>query len=148
MAIKIVPLRSADIFELKDKGVLGFYGNYVNDSGLLALEDNPYSMTIITADTEEVIACGGCVEVWENRGHLWFVVDQELATKNSIAIHNAVLRYISVLPFNRVEAVVEAKFKKANRWMELLKFKREGLLEAYDISGADMIMYAKIKGAK
>lgn len=142
--IKVVPLRSQDIFELKDRGVLGFYGNYVTDSGLLALEDNPHSMTILTED-EQVIACGGCLEVWENRGHLWMCVDHDLATKNSIRIHNAVLRYVSVLPYRRVEAVVDAKFTKANRWMELLKFKREGLLHRYDVTGADMIMYSRIK---
>ena len=141
--ITAVPFRSSDFIVMKEKNALSLYGNYANEESLFALEDNPYSTTLID-ENKEVIAIGGAIEVWENRAHLWFIIDPN-AKQQFFKIHNAVNRYIAALPFRRVEAIVEVDFVQGNRWMPLLKFEREGLLRRYGIDGKDMIMYSRIK---
>lgn len=141
--VTAVPFRSSDFVVLRDKNALSIYGSYANEESLFTLEDNPYSTTLID-ENNNVLAIGGAIEVWENRAHLWFIIDPE-ARKHFVRIHNAVNRYIAALPFRRVEAIVDADFVEGNRWMPLLKFQREGLLRAYGIDGKDMVMYSRIK---
>ncbi len=94
----------------------------------------------------EVIGCGGCVEIWENRAQAWMLIGQ-VAGRNMMGIHRAVNGFLLAAPWKRIEASVDVGFEPGQRWLELLGFYNETPqpMKAYRPNGGDSYLYARIK---
>lgn len=93
----------------------------------------------------EVLLVGGVTEYWTNRGEVWAVLNQN-CKKNFLAMHNAVKRYLDVIPIRRIEASVLCEFEAGHRWVRTLGFTKEAdKLRAYRLDGKDVSLYAKVR---
>lgn len=106
------------------------------------LADSPFAFTGLVGD--EVIACAGVHELWENRGVAWALLSEN-AGPHFRSIHRAVSGFLTQAPWRRVEMMVEAGFEQAHRWAQMLGMQQEGLMRAYSPTGTDYFIYARIK---
>jgi hypothetical protein len=91
-----------------------------------------------------VIVCGGVVPFAPWHGTLWAILAQE-AGRHMLEVHRAVGRFLDAQRYRRLEASVPQNFPAACRWLELLHFHPEGVLEAYGEDGQDHLRYARIR---
>lgn len=103
---------------------------------------NGLSYAAVEGDT--VLVCAGLLPMWEGRAEAWALMGADLK-RNFVAIHNAAQRFLSVADFRRIEAVVDAEFCSARKWIERLGFEYEGPARAYTPDGRDCIRYAKVR---
>lgn len=104
--------------------------------------DTEVSFTAI--DGDKIIACGGLVEMWENRGLAWMVLS-DIAKNYMLQLTRAIMRYLRVAKYRRIETAVRSNFLEGHRWADLLGFKYEGTMRGYGISGDDYDLYARVK---
>ena len=93
----------------------------------------------------EIIVVGGLEPVWNDRA-IAFAFMFANAGPHFLTIHRAVKSFLDQAPFRRIEATIDVGFKAGARWMKMLGFELEGLMKAYRPDGADMLLYAKVKG--
>lgn len=95
----------------------------------------------------QIIGCGGCVEIWDNRAQVWALVDQS-AGRHMVGVHKAVAGFLLAAPWKRIEAAVDVGFEAGRRWIELLGFTNEtpaAPMRAYRPDGGNCWLYAKVK---
>lgn len=92
-----------------------------------------------------VIACGGCVEVWNNRAVLWALISKD-AGRSMVGIHKAVVGYLSASKYKRIEAWVDEGFEPGIRWLELLGFNCETPLpmRGFRPDGGSCFLFSKV----
>jgi|DEB0MinimDraft_12_1074336.scaffolds.fasta_scaffold67483_2 RimJ/RimL family protein N-acetyltransferase len=91
-----------------------------------------------------VLGCAGLVKQWENRAIAWSLLSGDIGN-DFISIHKAVMRFLKLSEYNRIEAFVDANFEQGHRWIEMLGFKREGYMEQFNPDGGDAMLYARLK---
>lgn len=94
----------------------------------------------------EVLACAGIADVWEGRGIAWALVG-ERAGRHMLAIHRAVSGFLIQAPYRRIEAMVDAGFDEAHRWIKLLGFQCETPdgMRGFTPDGRDSFLYSRVK---
>ena len=92
----------------------------------------------------KVIACAGVLPLWENRGHAWALLNDNIKT-NFVSIHRATARFLDTCRMNRIETHVDKDFGCALRWMEMLGFECEGTMRKYTSDGRDAYMFARVR---
>lgn len=92
---------------------------------------------------DQVIACIGLFEMWENRAYAWGLIAKE-AGPHFIHITKAVLRAMEMHQFRRIETAVLCNFTQGHRWARLLGFKHEGTMKSYTPTGEDCELYARV----
>lgn len=98
--------------------------------------------TAFVGDTP--IACAGLMDIWPGRAMAWSYL-AESAGPHLIAVTRAVRTFLDLKAPRRTELYVDAGFEPGYRWAELLGFKREGYLEAFESDGRDQVLYARIR---
>jgi hypothetical protein len=93
---------------------------------------------------DEVLACMGLVQQWENRAIAWGLISKE-AGPHFITITKAVFRTMELHRFRRIETSVRTNFEEGHRWARMLGFKREGTMTAFTPDGTDCDLYARVK---
>ena len=97
-------------------------------------------------DGDRVIACSGCVEIWDNRAMAWALISKD-AGRHMVGIHKAVAGYLSAAKYKRIEAWVDEGFEPGMRWLELLGFTRETPLPMRGVrpDGGSCFLFSKVK---
>lgn len=97
-------------------------------------------------DGDRVIACSGCVEIWDNRAMAWALVSKD-AGRHMLGVHRAVSGFLSAAKWRRIEATVDVGFDAGMRWMALLGFHQETRepMRAYRPDGGDCYLFARVK---
>ena len=91
-----------------------------------------------------IIACGGIVELWDNRGMIWSLIAKGRPSE-FIAVHRAARRMLDACRFRRVEAYVDEGFEQGCRWMEMLGFDLETPFPMRAFAGErDCYLYARV----
>jgi len=106
-----------------------------------ALEIPNFAYTAIKND--RVLACAGVLPIWEGRGEAWAMLAADIGT-DFVFIHNATRKYLRECGIRRIEAVVDAQFRQAKRWVMTLGFEYEGWMKAYTPDGRDCIRFARV----
>jgi hypothetical protein len=95
-------------------------------------------------DGEEVLMIAGLVPQWTNRAIAWTLISKN-AGRHFVEMHRYVENFLNNSEFRRIESMVDVGFVAGHRWMQMLGFEVEGYMRAYQPSGADMVLYARIK---
>lgn len=103
-----------------------------------------YSYTAL--DGDRVIACAGLAPQWEGRAIAWAYLANDLGALAMMKVHQAVLRFLEVAPFDRIEATVDLEFGPGHRWMRMLGFTVEAPhMPKYRPDGGDSSLYARVR---
>lgn len=139
------PWRDGDFRDLQLQSAQNYLHEIVPD-GVIDLSPLAEHHLAFTALADgKVVAIGGVEPIWQDRA-LAFMFVSEDAGKHFRSIHKAVKRFLDEAPFKRIEANIDIGFKEGARWMKLLGFELEGYMRAYRPDGADMLLYARVKG--
>ena len=97
-------------------------------------------------DGDRVIACSGCMEIWDNRAMAWALVSKD-AGRHMLGVHKAVAGFLAGAKWRRIEASVDVGFEAGMRWMTMLGFKQETPepMRAYRPDGGDSYLFARVR---
>lgn len=97
-------------------------------------------------DGDRVIACSGCVEIWDNRAMAWALISKD-AGRHMVGVHKAVAGFLAGAKWRRIEATVDVGFGAGMRWMAMLGFVLETPepMRAYRPDGGDCYLFARVK---
>lgn len=76
-------------------------------------------------DGDTLLGCGGVVEFGKHRAEVWALLSESIGP-HMRAVTRAVNGWLSVCPYQRVEANVATHFIAGRRWIRLLGFEQEG----------------------
>jgi hypothetical protein len=93
-------------------------------------------------DGDQIIGCAGVIVQEGGCGTLWAFCAVAARTR-IIRMHRGLERLISIVPLRRLEASARVDFAPACRWLELLKFEREGIMRKFGPDGSDHVRYAR-----
>ena len=98
-------------------------------------------------DQNNIIACGGIVELWAGHGDAWFF-GTEHVPKHIKSVVKTLRKSIEIVAeqknYKRVSTHVLADWDEAVRFIEFLKFEREGFHPKYGPNETDYYSYARI----
>ncbi len=141
--IAVVAFKPAHLDQLVLQEAQEYFGAEIARPGYgEMLRDRGQAFTAMAGG--EVIGCGGCIEVWDNRAAIWALVGKN-AGRNMVSIHRAVSGFLLAAPWRRVEAAVDVGFEAGMRWIEMLGFQREAVMRAYRPDGGDSYLFARVK---
>jgi hypothetical protein len=99
-------------------------------------------------DEDLIIASGGIAVAWSGLGEAWLLPSvyvrkypKAVFSISAGFIANVIKKY----SLRRVQATIRAEDVVSIRWINALKFKREGLLSKFGPGGEDHYMYARIE---
>ncbi len=98
---------------------------------------------------DTTMICAGVLPIWKGRWEAWAAISSEVRKREMLWIHRNVLKFLDNVQscepeiYCRIETTARADQPEAQRWLELLGFRREGRLRCYDASGIDHIQYAR-----
>jgi len=92
---------------------------------------------------DKVIAYGGVINMWEGVGHAWMVTS-DLIKKYPKDITRAGIEVLKSFNFHRIQTAVYEGFHEAVKWIEILGFKRECLMEHYGPDKANYYLYVRM----
>ena len=96
-------------------------------------------------DSDGVVqACMGMDEQWPGRALCWALLSADLRHL-MLPISVRARRVFDESGYRRLEAYVDPTFAEAIRWVELLGFKREGLMKKFTPEGDDQLLYARTR---
>lgn len=110
--------------------------------GAFASLPKPHGPAVTAFDGDRVIICGGIREDRPKFGTCWALMAAD-SGRHMVFLHRAVQRFVTMQTWMRLEATVEADFKPACRWVELLGFEFEGRMKRYGLNGEDHLRYAR-----
>ena len=97
---------------------------------------------------DEPVACGGIVLLWPGVGEAWTFAGAGL-DRSGLAFHRAVTAELETIcrqhRLHRVQAACHANHKQGRRWLNLLGFREEGLMQFYGPHGHDFIRFARVR---
>lgn len=94
-----------------------------------------------------LVGCGGIIPIWDGVAECWLVGGWRLGTHRLSAVRAltaTLARQVKEQQLRRLQAVVRADWDEAVRFVEFLRFQREGLLRGYGPDGSDHYVYARI----
>lgn len=139
------PWRDGDFRNLELQSAQDYLLEIVPDGGIDLSPLVPHGLAWTGLVDDEVVAIGGVEPIWKDRA-LAFMFISSTAGPHFRSIHRHVYRFLENVPFRRVEANVDIGFSEGARWMKMLGFELEGYMRAYRPDGADMLLYARVKG--
>ena len=94
-----------------------------------------------------LVGWGGIIPIWDGVAECWLVGGWRLGTHRLSAVRAltaTLARQVKEQQLRRLQAVVRADWDEAVRFVEFLRFQREGLLRGYGPDGSDHYVYARI----
>ena len=94
-----------------------------------------------------LVGCGGIIPIWDGVAECWLVGGWRLGTHRLSAVRAltaTLARQVKEQQLRRLQAVVRADWDEAVRFVEFLRFQREGLLRGFGPDGSDHYVYARI----
>jgi RimJ/RimL family protein N-acetyltransferase len=92
----------------------------------------------------EIIASLGITPQWENRAVAWGLIGKK-ARRHFVPLTKAIMRFLDLCEYRRIETPVDVGFEQGDRWAEMLGFEREGTMRAFMPDGRDCHLYARVK---
>lgn len=138
--MRIEPYRPEHLQRIKLQATQQWCRPMLSDEFLLELQELD-GYTAFVGD--EPVACAGTMHAWEGRHMAWSFISEK-AGPHMLGITRAVMRYLELKRFRRVEAYVDPDFEAGHRWIKRLGFKREGLLEAFLPDGRSQVLYSRV----
>lgn len=137
----VVPFEAVHFARLEPQAVQQWAKEHHGD---MRVAEGPHAITVMQ-DGQPVL-CGGAVEIWTGRAHLWSMLSSKASAANFLGIHRHVTGFLDGLPFRRLEAAVDVDFEAGHRWMRLLGFTCEApRMRAYEVDGHDSALYARVR---
>ena len=84
-------------------------------------------------------------EAWPGRMQIGMYLGKPLTSRDMVWAYRSMLWGLEPIKSRRIEFTVTPCFKAGHRLAEMLGFKREGLMTAYDPLGNDAVLYARIQ---
>lgn len=139
--IDLVPARPemAREFNLQPDQVA--LGQFADEQTLATAISNGIAMAAV--EDGRVLAIGGIVEMWPDRGSAWGLLTPGLARVMPV-LHRVVWRVVDNSPLARIEAQVAVGHEAGQRWIHMLGFQHEGVMRAY-WNGQDYDLFARVK---
>ena len=95
---------------------------------------------------DHLLGCGGVVEFGKHRAEVWALLSKDIGPHMK-AVTRAVRGWLSVCPYQRVEANVATHFDAGQRWIRLLGFQQEGVEKrAFFADGRSALHFVRFKG--
>lgn len=132
--------RHIDAMNIQDEQewVMDVYGK----ADFVALE-GPHAHTLFRDGVP--IVCCGAFELSKVRGSCWAVLSNSIGSRAFREVHARGKRFLSTLPWRRLEAVVAVDFDAGHRWVRALGFQLEApCMKAYELDGTNCALYAKV----
>jgi hypothetical protein len=141
--VRVEPFQPFHLDILRAQGVQGSQLLEVSqvpaNSANLKKPDGP---AVTAFDGNRILVCGGIATMGPKRGACWALLAAD-SGRHMLALHRAVGRFITLQPWQRLEATVEKGFGAGCRWVELLGFEFEGEMKAYGTHGETHLRYAR-----
>jgi hypothetical protein len=142
--IYVVPFEADDFRRLRVQHDQAWLTKYATVEKLKTLE-GPYSGTLMKDG--KPIACAGALPYWEGRALVWSFLGDDLSVSDLLRIAREAKRFLTGLPFRRLEASVAKDFVKGHQFIRMLGFDMETPLQkCFQIDGSDTVGYVRIKG--
>jgi RimJ/RimL family protein N-acetyltransferase len=110
---------------------------------IYALLANSPAYTAI--DGDEILACAGVIEVAPGRAAAWAYISSDVGSRMKF-VTKAVLRFLNIAQYRRIEMDVDCDFPQAHRWAKLLGFTLEcERRKSFTPDGRDCALYARVK---
>lgn len=143
-SLRIEKLKAEHIAELFKEEAAKKFAAHITPWHAKGLEESNLCYTAFMDD--KIVACGGAVEYWKNRGEAWIIFGKTF-TGNFILLQRAAREFIHRCPLKRLEASVVLGFDKGHRWIKSLGFKLETpLAKSYTQDGEDCALYSRVRG--
>lgn len=148
-SFQLAPYQKSHVLPMLEQGInANIRGQWVNGKLVDLMATLPSSTTVLVK--ERPMVCGGVIKLWENRGCLWTVFNEE--SKNCfLPTFRGIQSFLKVQQqtYRRLEMAVPVGFPVGHRRALALGFKVEcGFAESYLPTGEDCVLYALIrKGA-
>lgn len=142
--IDIVAFRPEHLNGLMLQQAQAYFGGEFKKDWYVDILRNGDAFTALSCG--QVIACSGCIEMWENVAKAWALIGADIG-RDMLQIHRAVAGYLMAAKWKRIEADVDAEFDEGIRWIELLGFTRETPepRKAYRPDGGASYLYARVR---
>jgi len=138
----VVPFKRNHLQEMVMQDFQAKHENYFDEGVYHTLEGN-FSFSVL--DGEEVVACGGALEVSAGRYIAWSYLSN-VAKDKMVSLTRHVRRGLALIPYRRMEMDVACDFPEAHRWAKMLGFEMEcERRRAFSPDGKDYALYARIK---
>jgi len=106
---------------------------------------NGYGVTALVRGT--ITCCFGVNMLWPGVAEAWLITGYQVDS-NPISLSRGAMRYFDYIAIklilHRLQITVDTRNEVALRWANLLKFKREGVLEKYGPAKSDFVMMSRI----
>lgn len=138
---EIVPLKKEHLLAIADQPANNFIYKWIENGHADEMTKTGFAGIM----NNEVMICGGTIELWSNRAQVWSVFSDR--SKNCfLPIFRGVRRFLYSQPFRRLEFSVPVNLDLAHRRAKLLGFKMEcALAEKYLPNGDDCALYALVR---
>jgi hypothetical protein len=138
----VVPYKAEHLLALKVQPGQAYCLKYVTPEYAQQLE-SAHAFTAL--EGEQVLAVGGVMEIWENRGLAWTFIDRRDGGWFP-ALFKAIKRFLSEVPYRRIEAETACEFEQGHRMLRMLGFHLEAeCMEAFRVDGGNSALYALVK---
>lgn len=143
--LEIVPFMAAHLMMLNEQDTEKYWGDVVKTPGYARQLEKAGPAHTAMRDGK-VLACIGLMEQWPGRATAWAIMAQEIGGADYLAIHRAVLRFVKLIGYRRIDATVAANFPNAIRWAKLLGFKCETPepMQGYDTLGNAHYLFSRV----
>lgn len=140
---KFVPLKREHLLPLLTQEInLDRKAAFINE-GLLERVLEVESFTGMWND--QVMFCAGIAPVWENRGHVWIIFNED-SKENFVPVFRALKKFLKDHPCRRIEVSMRVDLEYAKRRARLLGFKEETpLARKYTPAGDDCSIFTIVK---
>lgn len=142
---EVVPYKHDHVLPLLEQGInKPLAGFFLHGLGR-QFETRGTAFTGLSAG--KVLVCGGIDEIWENRGIVWTIFNEE-TKQNFLPVFRAFKKFLAASKFRRIEISVPYGFEQGARRARLLGFKLEcECARAYLPDGTDCAIYSLVKGS-
>lgn len=93
------------------------------------------------------ICSGGIATLWDGVGEAWMLISKHVQ-RHPVSVYRSVLNgmndIIEKQGLHRIQAVVKEDDRTSVRWIERLRFVREGILRQFGPDKADYVIYGRI----
>jgi hypothetical protein len=141
--IRVVKMKPHHLQELRLQPMQeGLSATITDDAYAQSLAETDYAFAVLAGG--KVIACAGCLEMWENRAYAWSMISKD-AGPHFFGFLRVVDGFLKQAPWRRIEAAVQSDFAQAHRMIRLLGFEFEGRMRAFSVDGVDNDLYARVR---
>jgi hypothetical protein len=146
--INVVPFESyllkvMDLYEV-DQELFTQFPDYLSFINNAAKQGNGFAVCV----DGKPMTCFGVVPLWKGVGEIWMIPDKFMLSKFKTKFHKGAFKFMLTtakqLKLHRIQCTVKSNNTRAIKWIESMKFLKEGIVKQYGPDKEDYIMYARL----